>query len=143
MSANTSQIFSKAGVSGWCVHTSANTAMDGTGTVATIFTADASNGGRVERLRIQPLGTNVASVLRVFINTGSTNATAGNNSLVAEIDLPATTASNSAAQTPKDLPNDSELVAFPIVLPPGYKINVAIGTAVAAGVAVTAFGGSY
>lgn len=143
MSGNTSQIFSKVAAIGWGVISGANTAMDGTGTVVTVFTADATNGGRVERLRIQPLGTNVATVLRVFMNNGSTNATAGNNSLVAEITLPATTASNVAALTPQDLPNAMELFAFPLVLPPGYKLNIAIGTAIAAGIAVTALGGSY
>lgn len=147
MAANTSQIFSKVGQIGWCVLTAANTAMDGTGTVGTAFTADATNGGRVERLRCMAAGTNVATVARVFVNNGSTNATAGNNTLIAEIALPATTASNSAevnALVPIELPIFSgDNSALPMVLPPGYKILVVLGTAVSAGWAFTAFGGSY
>ena len=79
--ANTSQIFSSKGQIAWQTLTTANTAKDGTGTVALIFTADASNGGRVERVRAVPLGTNTASVLRIFINNGSDPTTAANNTI--------------------------------------------------------------
>ena len=48
-----------------------------------------------------------------------------------------------AALTPQDLPNASEVLALPIVLPPGYKLNFTIGTSVSAGYMVTAFGGDY
>lgn len=143
MAGNTNQILSRVGVIGWGTITAANTAADGTGTVTTVFTADVTNGGRVERLRFQPLGTNVATVARVFVNNGSTNTVAANNTMVAEITLPATTVTQVAAQTPQDLPNATELFAFPVVLPPGYKINVTLGTAIAAGVAVSAHGGAY
>lgn len=144
MAGNTSQIFSKVGQVNWSVLTAANTAKNGTGTVATVFTADATNGGRVERIRFCAAGTNVATVARVFINNGSTNATAANNVLYAEITLPATTLSEVAAQALVELPLASiDDSAFPIVLPPGYKINVTLGTAVAAGYAITAVGGAY
>jgi hypothetical protein len=160
MSGNTSQIFSKVGVINWAVLTAANTATDGTGTLdaagtatsttghlGTLFTADATNGGRVERVRFMALGTNVATVARIFINNGSTNATAMNNALFAEIALPATTASNSAninnAATVYEVPNTIDVTGFPIVLPPGYKLMACLGTAVAAGWAVSAPGGSY
>jgi hypothetical protein len=140
MAANTSQIFSRVGQVNWTQSiVTANTALDGTGTVATIFTADATNGGRVEMVRARALGTNVATVLRVFINNGSSNATPANNTLWAEITLPATTASAVAALT------DQYLAApfFPLVLGPGYKLNVTIGTTVAGGYSVTAAGGAY
>jgi hypothetical protein len=35
-----------------------------------IFTADATNGSFVQRIRLKALGTNVASVLRLYINNG-------------------------------------------------------------------------
>jgi hypothetical protein len=140
MAANTSQIFSRVGQINWAQSiTSANTATDGTGTVSTIFTADASNGGRVEMVRARALGTNVATVLRIFVNNGSTNATAANNTLWAEITLPATTASNAAALADQYIGTPF----FPLVLPPGYKLNATIGTAVSAGYSVTAAGGAY
>lgn len=142
MAANTTPIYSKVGDVQWGTISAANTAKDGTGTVVTIFTADATNGGRVEKVRIKALGTNVATVLRLFINNGSTNATAANNTLIAEITLPVTTLSEVAALTLQELPNLVDTI-IPIVLPPGFKLNVALGTAVSAGYQVTAIGGKY
>jgi hypothetical protein len=118
----------------------ANTAKDGTGTVLTVFTADADNGGRVDRLRIRAAGTNILTVLRVFINNGSTNATAANNCLYEELTLPATTLSETGQLLNQEIKfNDGE----GLVLPPGYKINVTLGTTVSAGYFVSAVGGKY
>jgi len=165
MSANTSQIYSVAANIGSCKLQAANTATDGTGTLdaagtatsttghlGTAFTAGA-NGSRVERIRFMAEGTNVATVARVFINNGSTNATAMNNALIAEIALPATTASNSAlinnaGGNVQELPTPNQATAFdlslcPMVLPNGYKIMVCLGTAVASWWDVTVFGGNY
>lgn len=36
-----------------------------------LFTADETNGGFIQRLRCKAIGTNVASVIRLFINNGS------------------------------------------------------------------------
>lgn len=137
MAANTAPIFSRIPDVQWMNSiTAANTAKDGTGTVNTVFTADATNGGRVEKLKVRPLGTNVATVLRIFINNGSTNTTAANNALYMEMTIAATTLSEVAALA------DTE-IALNLPLPPGYKLNVTLGTAIAAGVAVTAVGGKY
>ena len=137
MSANLNPIFVGTPVTGiGTAITAANTATDGTGTVITVFTAG-SAGGYVRRLRIKALGTNVASVLRIFVNNGSTQATAANNSLIGEIPLAISTASNVAAIGP-----DYEYV-LNLVLAASYTINVCIGTAAAAGWIVTAEGGSY
>jgi hypothetical protein len=141
MPANTNPIFSAKGAIQWspAILNAANTAKDGTGTVATIFTGNAvgNNAGNfVQKLIARPLGTNVATVLRVFINNGSVNTTAANNSLIAEMTLPATTLSEVAAQ-----PDFVLLLNFAI--PPGYKLNATLGTAVAAGYALTAVGGEY
>lgn len=137
MPGNVDPIFSRVGDIQWSTAiTAANTAKDGTGTVTTIFTADATNGGFVQRIRFRATGTNVATVARVFINNGSSNATAANNALYEEITLPATTLSEVGA-----LANAEILLNLP--LPPGYRINVTLGTAVAAGYVVTAVGGKY
>ena len=48
----------------------ANTARDGTGTIATIFTAG-SNGSRVDDIWITATGTTTAGVVRLFINDGT------------------------------------------------------------------------
>jgi hypothetical protein len=143
MAANTAPIYSKAGqIAFSTLIQTANTAKDGTGTVSTIFTAGA-DGGRVERIRARAVGTNVATVLRVFINNGSDPATATNNVLYAEKTIAATTLSEAAELALNELPTTTDTTAFPLVLPAGYKINVCIGTTVAAGLRVTAIGSSY
>ncbi len=106
--------------------TAANTATDGTGTVYTVYTAG-TNGGYIRRIRVKGVGTNAASVMRVFINNGSSQASAANNSLWGELPLPAFTASNSAALGP-DLEYPMNMV-----LKAGYVVNVCYGTAGAAG----------
>lgn len=136
MAANTVPIFCKAPQVNWGTIATANTAKDGTGTVVTVFTADATNGGYVQRMICRAAGTNVATVIRVFINNGSTNATAGNNTLIAEYTLAATTLSEVAALANYEIPLN-------IVLEPGFKLNVTIGTTVAAGYAITTVGGKY
>ena len=136
MAANTSPIYSLAPIVAWGTLTTANTAKDGTGTVVTVFTADATEGGRIEKIKIRAAGTNVATVLRVFLNNGSTNATAANNTLYTESTIAATTLSEVAALA------DTE-ISMLLPLPAGYKVNITIGTTVAAGLAVTGVGGRY
>ena len=136
MPLNTAPIYSAAPIVTWGTIATANTAKDGTGTVVTVFTADATNGGRVEKLKVRAAGTNTATVLRIFLNNGSTNATAANNSLYYEATIAATTLSETSALA------DTEIL-LQIALPPGYKLNITIGTTVAAGLAVTAVGGRY
>lgn len=114
----------------------ANTAKDGTGTVLTAFTADATNGGYVHKLIARAAGTNIATVLRVFLNNGSTNATPANNILIAELTLSATTLSEVASLAPYEIPLN-------FALPAGYKINCTVGTTVAAGYYISVIGGKY
>ena len=137
MPANNNPIFSKKGALQWAAAalTAANTAKDGTGTVSTIFTAGVE-GNFLHKLIARPLGTNVASVLRVFVNNGLTNATAANNTLIAEFSLPATTLSEVAAQPSFELPLN-------FILPATFRINCTLGTAVVAGFSLTIIGGEY
>ena len=138
MAGNSVPLLSKVGDVQWgaTAITTANTAKDGTGTVITVFTADATNGGFIQRVRWRAAGTNVVSVGRMFINNGATNATAANNILFDEITLTATTLSEVSALANYE-------VAFNIALPPGYKINITVGTTIAAGYYVSAVGGKY
>lgn len=138
MAATTTPIFTNIPKINWSAAaiTAANTAMDGTGTVTTVFTADATDGSYVKRIVFKALGTCVATVARIFVNNGSTNATAANNALIMEVPLTATTASNSAS-------NPGAEVFLDLQLPAGYKLNVTLGTAVSAGHMVTVFGGDY
>jgi hypothetical protein len=113
----------------------ANTALDGTGTVAAVFTAG-SNGGRVDTIIIEHLGTNVATVCRLFINNGSSNTTVANNALVLE----QTVAANTLSQTASSV---NYVIPLGYVLPANYVLNATVGTTIAAGVKVTALGGNY
>jgi hypothetical protein len=135
MVANTSPIYVDTPNIGIGTITTANTAMDGTGTVVTIFTAGA-DGAFVDSVVVRGLGTNIATVLRLFLNNGGTNATATNNALLADTTLPATTASNVQALAPVD-------IALGVRLPAGWKINATIGTTVAAGYALSGHGGDF
>ena len=107
--------------------------------VALIFTADATNGGFVRSIRAKCCaitGTSAASVLRIFLNNGSANSTAANNSLIGEVTLPATAYSIAAAS-----PDIEDFLNIPI--PAGYKLYAGLGTAVTTGWSITVFAGKY
>jgi hypothetical protein len=145
MSANTIPVFPLAQNVSWGTVTTANTAKDGTGTVVTVFTAGLE-GSKIDQIKVRALGTNIATVIRFFINNGSANSIAANNTLVHETTIPATTLSEVAALSDNDITiaKNAGEVAVPIpYLPAGYKINVTIGTSVAAGLQVTVFGSNY
>ena len=137
MPANTQPIFTLTPDVSWGASalTTANTAKDGTGTVLTVFTAGA-NGSYIQRLRVRPSGTAVQTVLRLFINNGGANSTPANNILFDEITIPATTVSETTAQSSFEIPLNFAIQA-------GYKLNVTIGTSVAAGLYVSVIGGDY
>jgi hypothetical protein len=145
MPANTNPIFPIVPNVSWGNVATANTAKDGTGTVVTVFTAGV-NGSKIDQIKVRALGTNVATVMRFFINNGSTNATAANNALIHETTIASTTLSETAALADNDITitkNTGE-IAVPIPqLPAGYKINVTIGTTVAAGLQVSVIGGDF
>lgn len=144
MPANNNPIFPIAPKVSWGKLTVANTATDGTGTTVAVFTAGA-NGARIDQIKVRALGTNVATVLRLFVNNGSDPSVATNNSLIHEETCAATTISQTAALADKDvLITKGDQVICPIPhLPAGYKILASIGTAVAAGLQVTVHGGDY
>lgn len=145
MTANTLPITPITQNVSWGNVVTANTAKDGTGTVVTVFTAGA-NGSRIDQIKVRSAGTNVATVLRLFINNGSTNTVAANNSLAHEVTIAATTLSEVAALADNDITiikNTTE-TACPIpYLPAGYKINITIGTTIATALEITVWGGNY
>src|SRR5262245_54059286 len=133
--ANTEPIFTATpNVSGATV-VSANTTKDLTsGTIYTIWTAGA-NGGFLQKCRVRPAGSNVATVLRFWLNNGSATGTAANNFLYSEITVAATTNSETSAISGTEEP-------FNIALPNGWVLYVTTGTTVTA-IVVTAIGGNY
>lgn len=116
----------------------ANTTKDGSsGTLyGPIFTADATDGSRLDFIKVRALGTNVATVVRLWVNNGSATTTAANNALYLERTLSATTVSETAEQPDIILPLN-------VSLSPGYRIYATFGTAVAAGFHLTGVGGDY
>ena len=139
---NRAPIFTYVGDIQWIYSiTAANTNADITsGTSYLLYTADATNGAYVAALRLkaQPGNSTVATVLRVWINNVSTTGTAANTTLYSELTIPATTTSNTAAQTDFQVPLN-------VVLPPGYKIYVTLGTAPGGSgkFMASAYGGKY
>lgn len=114
----------------------ADNVYDGNGAnTATVFTAG-SNGAYVERVRFRAAGTNVATVVRVWLNNGGAYTTASNNELWDELTLPITTASAVAATVLQE-------IAIGIAIPAGYRFAVGLGTTVAAGYYCTAAGTDY
>lgn len=134
---NTTPIYTASGDTQWAVSaTTANTTKDLTsGTSSLVFTAG-DQGGYVQRIRFMPLGTNTATVARVWINNGGSTGTASNNTFWDNISLASTTNSETSAQPVFELPLN-------IALPAGYKIYITLGTAVAAGYTITVIGGKY
>jgi hypothetical protein len=140
MAQNTSPVFPLVPIVTW-VNTGAVTANTTTDLTAGTnynsgFTANATNGSRVDFVRVRTLGTNVATVMRVWLNNGSATGTAANNTLFFERTLAASTVSQTAEQIDTVLPIN-------VSLPAGYKIYYTFGTAVAAGYSISVVGGDY
>lgn len=94
--------------------TAANTNRDGTGTIATLFTAGA-NGSRVERVRISAAGATTAGVVRLFIHDGA------NARLFKEVLVTAITPSTSVAVFEAEV--DLSAADRILVLPAGYSLR--------------------
>lgn len=149
MPGNNDPIYTKVGNISWnstsALFSAAMTAgnvssFDGTdANIKLIWTADATNGGYLDHIRARCAalsGTSTASVLRLFVNNGSTPATAANNVLFDELGLPATTNTIVAATAP-------QILMLKIAFDPGFRIYAGLGTAVTTGWAVSAVGGKY
>ena len=129
---------------GLVVGPTANTAMDGTGTLYPIFQAGTNAGSRIDQIILKPVGSPAQSVARLFwcsatsFTVGATN-TATNTTLIGEVSLPAVSSSQTlAAVEPTWAKN--------IWVPPGQFLLVGFGTSTGAagtGWAATTFAGSY
>jgi len=141
MPANTSPITIAQGNIGWtdAITTALNTYTGTTLVAANLIWTAGANGGFLERIRIQSLGTNVATLARFFLNNGSTPATAANNICLLEVSIPATAASALLPLPPWEIP----VMGGGIVVNAGYRLYGCIATAVAAGVQFCAVGGDF
>jgi hypothetical protein len=113
----------------------------GTGVLGTdiqlVFSASYS-GSRVDSITIHPLGTNVQTNISFFINNGQNNAVSTNNAAFYDVTMNATTISAVSAlpRTELQFPNGINIAS-------GSRILVSIGTTVATGFSVIAYGGDY
>ena len=141
-SPNTQPVFSYVGDVQWAEGmVTANNTIDLTsGTSYLVWTADATNGGYLDEIRVKvnPANNSAATVVRFWINNGSTTGTAANSAIIGELQLPATTTSATAA-----LPDFSYAVKK--AWPPGYRVYITLGTAPGGSceLSATAFGGKY
>jgi hypothetical protein len=136
MAANTLPIFPltpKIGISAPIL--TANTAMDGTGTVTTLFTAGV-NGSRVDYIKARCLGTAVQTVVRIFLNNGSSTAVSTNNTLFMERLLNAQTAVANSETS-------DYIIPLNVSLPTGWTVTATIGTTVGSGWQFTVVAGDY
>lgn len=145
MAANTLPIFSAVGKISWAQITGTDGSQDGTDAdVVLVFTADSTNGSFAHKIICQPRSASgsvsfPAGAIRIYLNNGSTNATATNNSLIRELSIPAQTV-NVAATTG----SPAYEIPLNIQIPPSYRIYVGYSASVANGVLqVTAIGGDY
>lgn len=139
---NTSAVFSRVADIQWVesIVTAHNVIDLTSGTSYLAFTADATNGGFVRnaRVKVNPANNGAATVVRFWINNGSTTGTAANSAIIGELGIPATTTTATAALPDFDYPLN-------FALPAGYKIYVTVGTAPGGSceMTVTVFGGKY
>jgi hypothetical protein len=105
----------------------ANTARDGTGTLATILTAG-SNGTRIDDIKVQSTGTTTAGVVRLFLHDGT------NARLLDEILVPAITPSTTVEAFSASLLNQA------IVIPSGWSLRASTNNAETFNVLVTRAG---
>ena len=136
MAANTYPIYSRTWDiqlgAGAIVGPSANTATDGTGAnTYLIFTADATEGGFVQKVILKPVATTAATVARLWYcsDTGSftagTTNTAANTAMIAELTIAAWTASNTLSSPQYEIP-------VQLGLPASTKLLITFGTSTGA-----------
>lgn len=131
MVANTNPIFGLTPKNTWQTLTTGDASLGGLTTAGLIMTAGA-DGSTLLRVFAKALGTNVASVLRIFLNNAGVIGTAANNTLLKDFPLPGTTLSQVGQMS-----SDFEL-NFNLKVQGAYKIYATLGTTVAAGWEITA-----
>lgn len=141
MAVNTNPGFIKKGLLKWSpLLTTANTTKDGsTLTVAShLLFVTPAEGALLERVRMKARGTNVATLLRLFVTSSTSGdpSTAANNAMLEEWPLPATTLSETVNTLTVDVP-------VGILLPANYRVFACLATTVAAGWQATAIAGDY
>lgn len=103
---------------GIAVVSAANTARDGSGTIATVFTAG-SSGSVIHRIVIRATVTTTGGMVRLFIHDGS-NARLWRESVVSAVTVGAATEGFSEEMNLSGAASDGDP---PLVLPTGYSLR--------------------
>lgn len=125
MPANTDPIFPNVLNTGRATISTANTNRDGSGTIATVFTAGA-NGSRIEKCYIQAIGTTTAGQVRLYYHDGT------NYYLIEEV---AVTAATPSASVQAFAAQVTLLEGF--LLPAGHTIRASTHNAESFNVVIT------
>lgn len=132
MAASTTPIFTAVPNVGKANVSTANTARDGTGTIATIFSAG-SNGSKIDEIVVKATGDPADSVVTIFLYDGSSYF------LFDEFDLGDPAAASTTVVGFRESRHYRNLV-----IPTGWSLRAAITVALTSGVAVVwALGGDY
>ena len=144
MAANTSPIFiakpniqwAKLSASG--SPTVSHTANGVLGTDVMVVYSASLNGSRIDEVKIISLGTNPATVVRLFINNGLDNTVITNNTLIDEIDIAGTTISEVVSK-----PVTRIVYTNGLNLAPSQRLLAVTSVSQSDGLHITAFGGDY
>lgn len=112
----------------------ANTNLDGTGTIVTVFSAGAS-GSRIDAINLKAVATTTAGMIRLFIHDGT------NARLLTELPVTAITPSGTLPSWEAQLNTNTMTQVLPLVLPTGYSLRAATNNAETFN--LLAFGGDF
>ena len=131
MTANTDPIFTLVPKIGHGIISTANTNLDGSGTIVTIITGG-TNGTRITRIVTQAITTTTAGIVRLYIYDGAEYM------LWREISVTAITIDNSTVGFTSTIDLNGEKA---LILPYGWSLAAA--PSIAESFVVTAEGGDY
>lgn len=94
----------------------ANTNRDGTGTIATVFTAGA-NGSRIDAINLKAVDITTAGMVRLYVSDGS------NIRLLSEVPVVAVTPSATSPAWEAQLNTNTTSQILPLVLSTGYSLR--------------------
>lgn len=138
MAQNTAPIFTQTPNLGFGTINTTNNTFDMTANTSHSLFVAGTSGSYVSKIRVKPSGSTTVTVLRFFLNNGGVTTNGANNSLYAELSMPAITANQSLAQ------NDFE-IPLNIAIPSGSAIYGVSANTISAGTGfkVTTIGGDY
>jgi hypothetical protein len=115
--------------------TTANTALNGTGTLGTVITSG-TIGSRIDSIQIISTATSTDTVINLFIFNGTTA------NLWQQIPLPAKTLSTTVASSNVNISTNINIDFMPLILPTGHSLRAATSVT-QTGIVVQAIGGDF